>query len=277
MMPVQLLSLCKMKIEQAIRQIDTVPTPRAVIDIANICELFVTVPHNKFLKTVSMALCEASLRWLRSGLLDEIIMTRAEHTYHIALLVRLASAHEDYQNSDVEQLSYLCSAGACLRSEMPFLTLRTSVAQLKKSGVSSGLQLFFDPYESVAYDKRVLRCRSDEQDLRALCMILQLRELNEVDESWPPKVMPQVMLHAALKKNDVGTLAFLSLLGINILNIPDKLLSYARELITNDMEHRADLLPITDFYLDTSYAQTGLRVRNSLACCALFDGDFQYV
>jgi hypothetical protein len=277
MMPMQLLSLCSQRVEQTIEQIDAAPTTSSLLDIATVSELIVTLPGSAVLRGVSSSLRSAALRWLRSGLIEDIMMTRAEHSYHMALLVRLASVHDDYKLSDVQHLSYLCAAGACLRGEMPSLTLRTAVSHLARSGVSTGLTVFFEPNEALAYDKRVLRPRNDEQDFRALFMILQLRQLGEVDESWIPRVMPQAMLYHVVQKRDFGALATLALLNKHALSVSPELLRFACMLLAKSIEELDDLLPITSGQVDTIYAPTGLRVRNSLACCALLDGELDDV
>ncbi len=273
MKPAWLLSLCAKKIDELIAQFDAAPATHLLLDLAAVCELIVTFPTNRGLSRVAVPLRRAALGWLRSGLIEAILLTRAEHTYHMALLLRLATADDDYTAEDISHLAYLCANGACVRSEMPLLTLRTATAHLAACMAPVRASAAADLHEAKACDKRVLRSRNDEQDIQTISMILQLHALKHVDDSWIPQIMPQTMLYNALQQRDIGPLAVLALFHQHGVTAPAGLLKSARQLLLQDLVTRNDLLPAGDGQTDAPYALLGLQLRNSLACCALFDGE----
>ena len=288
MTPAQLLALSEERLVKLQLHLKDASDDRPLIQLGVVAEFLLAAPDayrssgSATLTRPRAILADAALRCLRGGLLERALKGRVEHLYVVSMLLRLATEASDYWVQDLVPVAELLAEGGIPAGEQPSLTLVLVRAHLRCAGLvveeraaAAGL--------GRSLDKRALRCRTDEHDVAAVLKFAQLHVMGRVIGALP-RVLPQLLLAHSILKQDMNWLAPLAWVGMRVFPrspASAALLAQAQVLLAVDLQARDDLLPLPqappDSELHTEYAQLaaeGLRLRSSLACCALLmNGD----
>lgn len=265
---------CLAHLDEIISEMDDIST-EALLDISAVAELVKSAPESVVLAASRARLRVAALRWLKAGVLAEIVFTKPEFTHSIALLVSLAREAPGFAAGADESIIRLISTGMIGRSELPTLSLEVAAmcyGQGSSSFQKSGRTL------SKLIDKRILRRRTDEYDIATLIMVGHLVSADPSLCGSSAQTFPQVLLLDALRQghhNYVAVLAFLN--RFVFVGTPPALLQCAREFLSAFRDSGGGLIPPPqEQYLYSEFLERsplGLQLRSTLACAAFLDED----
>ena len=277
MTPDRMLEASCDKLASRIADMDAAPSVDALFDISAVAELLLALPEEPAFMSANELLGTASLRWLRAGMLEGILMSHSEHSYHVSLLMRLAMAVGGVRSSDRTWISNVVGQYGILKVELPTLMLRAADLHFSHALGVAASALTRHVHNRISIDKRVLRCRTDEQDVSALCVVAQLFSADDIGQQELPGIMPHVMLLHSIRTCNLNWIAILALLKARIFCAPSPLLLHARTAIHAGMRLSQAILPQSSSEEAhneyTIRARQGLRIRSSLACVALLTGD----
>jgi hypothetical protein len=244
----------------------------ALLDVGAVAELVLAAPDVQALSGVRVSLARAALGWLKTGLLQEIIITKMEFCYIVALLVQLARIAPEFKSSDISQFAALVASGMIGRTEMPTLTMRVMASAFGQPTLQVTQGVGQRPDFLTIVDKRVLRRRTDEYDIATMLMVAQVIPV----EDSGPRIFPQVLLIDALRQqheNYVAVLAFINRFAFE--GAPPAVMEAARIFLLSAIKGADGLLSTPDeSYLYSEFLERsdlGLRLRSTLACIAFLE------
>jgi hypothetical protein len=269
------LLLCRAELERLIREFDSNPSRSAFYDIGAVAEVLVLSVEIPAAESLLQLVRDASARWLKSGLFEDLLIARAEFAYHIALLCYLAQDARSWNPVDMEVIRDLYNGRMIARSEMPLLRQRLITAYLAQCGLRtcSGQTDTRDLARSI--ERRVLRARCDEFDLQVLLMCAQLHQLKSNDVGELPRTYPQVLLVQAMRSENRNWAPVLTLLCSRFFDAPQALLHTALQFMQDFLPSPGQLLPPPPIgHLDSEYisrTERGLRLRSTIALALTVD------
>ena len=86
---------CETELARLIEEMENAPSRTALFDIGAAAEIVVLAPAGSHVEPLRNRLANAALRWMRSGLLEDLVVARVEFGYHVAMLAYLASEDPD--------------------------------------------------------------------------------------------------------------------------------------------------------------------------------------
>ncbi len=245
------------------------------MNVTAVVELMQTLPQHVGLRRLRGGVAAAALGWTRSGLLANLLVSRADYGYAVAMLLALASEAEGFECADVDELASLYAGRVIGFSELPILTLRAITFHLGTAGIAARRD--DDPIINIRnlIDKRVLRTRTDEYDVISLMMAGQLLSTSGADKSSWPCIFPQMLLTKAIRERDINWIAILAVLAQQLYGAPEPLMRASVHLLTGIAENE-DLLPMPSNKLLYSEfferSDVGLRLRSTLSCLIFLEG-----
>lgn len=275
----QATKACEDALQDRLNYIGERATTDALIDIGTVAELTNLVLDEPLFVTSRSIIAEATMGWLRTGLLEHIMMSAGHHLYHCTLLLVNAARVGVLTNQEITTVSTLTSHAMIGRSELPTLTMYAIASNLGQSGVTVELPRFPAAASRAAIDKRALRARSDENDIAALLMVCNLASDNALAAKDLPQLLPRIMLIQSLRAENANWIAILALLVRECFGAPQPVQAAALAWLTANIEPSEHLLPVpAATQLESEFferAPTGLRMRSTLAYCRLIEGTSQ--
>jgi hypothetical protein len=267
-MQMHLLKLCERELEELLREFDVAPGRIVFSDLGAAAEMLILADGIDAAKPMLRRLGMACASWLQSGLFEDLLMGRAELAYHVALMTCLART-SDISTADVEGVCRLIEGRLVARNEMPMLRQQLIKAYFSACRIEADYGPSAQRDLARIMDRRVLRPRSDEQDLLSLIMCAQLLQVNQREYTAAPRTFPLVMLVQAIRAGNANWIPPLALLCKRFFGIPRELAGAAdRTMHTLAAECRG-LLPCPSAdVLDSDYVQRnerGLRLRSTIA------------
>lgn len=269
------LLLCKAELERLIREFDSNPSRSAFYDIGAVAEVLVLCVEIPAAESLLQLLRDASARWLKSGLFEDLLIARAEFAYHIAMLCYLAQDARSWNPADMDVIRDLYNGRMITRSEMPLLRQRLIIAYLAQCGLQtySGQPESRDLERSI--NRRGLRARYDEFDLQVLLMCAQLLQLKGSEVQEVPRTYPQVLLVQAMRSENRNWAPVLTLLCSRFFEARESLLHAALQSMQDLIPSPGQLLPPPPTsHLDSEYisrTERGLRLRSTIALALTLD------
>jgi hypothetical protein len=267
-----LLELCRTTVLTRLNQLEATPAPDAFSDLGFVAETVLAAGDAPTLAPVAQPIATSVGAWVRSGLMQRILMANAEYHYHGAVLVHLAVKFQALPAAELAQFSQLVRGKSFGCAELSSLTLLATTAHLAAIGVVA------QPDRAVGWvkpliDKRVLRRRVDEHDVLALMQVVCLAQVGLLPDEAVPDVLPQVMLTQAAWARNVNWMATLALVVSRLGGGRDGLAWELRNLLATASVPVGTLLPLPETRgADNGFvlrAELGIRLRASLAYCAM--------
>lgn len=269
-------STCLTELARIIDEMETAPSRTAFFDLGAAAEIVVLSPAGSAAEPLRRLLAEAGARWLRSGLLEELVVTRVEFAYHAALLSYLARESQAWSHSDIETIRALADGRFIVRSEIPVMRQLLIHAYLSRSGVPVDVTSSYRTNLAKVIDKRVLRARPfDEFDLHTLVMCAQLVELQSYGAQPMPRIQPLSMLIETVRERNRNWAPVLAFLCTRFFGLPEMLRSGVVGALREFAPPEGDLLPPPPTgQTDSEHverSERGLRLRSTiaLALCSL--------
>lgn len=250
------------------------PSADGLMNVTAVVELAQTLPRHPGFLPLRRMLATAALEWTRSGLLANLLVSRSDYGYAVAMLLALASEANGFTPADVRDLADIYRGRVIGFSELPILTLRAIAMHLGTAGIAANDEGALPIDIGRLIDKRALRTRTDEYDVITLMMAGQLLGRTDADRSCWPSIFPRVLLAKALHDHDLNWVAVLALLAEHLYGAPKPMIATARALLTATAS--SGLLPMpakTVLYSEFfERSDVGLRLRSTIACLVLLQG-----
>ena len=265
----QLISTCREAIDGLIRDFETEPTRSGFSEIGSVAEVAIlgeAIPESA---TLVQLFSDTAARWLRSGVVEEFCVARADLSCQAALLAYMAQRGATFQTADMLLLKRLCDGRMIGRSEIPALNQRLLTAYFNRCGIDTDFGDAAGRDLSVIVDKRVLRPRSDEYDISASLICAQLLYLDPNSIAKRPWLYPQVLLAQAVRSLNLNWTPVLAFLCGRWFSLDDRLRAAAVDTMMRNLPAKGTLLPapkgtgIDDEYI--LRACRGLRIRSTIA------------
>ena len=261
---------CETELARLIEEMENAPSRTALFDIGAAAEIVVLAPAGSQVEPLRNRLANAALRWMRSGLLEDLVVARVEFAYHVAMLAYLARGASSASDSDIATIRGLCEGGLIGRNEIPFLRQMLIHAYLSRSGVSLEAPRFPRAGLANVMDKRVLRARPfDEFDLHALLMCAQLAQLRYGGVQSLPRTQPLILLIEAMRSGNSNWLPVLMFLCSHFFGLPEALRSSSVTMLRTYEPADGELLPSPPLgQTDSKHierTERGLRLRSTIA------------
>ena len=264
-----MLRLCHSEFQRLILELDSAPSRTAFFDVGAVAEILVLTNGIPEAEGLTRMLCDAAARWLKSGLLEDLLMARVEFAYHVALLTYLAQSVASVSPSDLEVIRNLSDGRLIARSEIPVLRQHLITAYLWACGIHTDFGKLGRRNLTQIIDRRVLRARSDEFDLLVLLMCAQLLQLDCSRGYQGPRTYPQVLLVQAMRAGNTNWLPILTLLCRRFFGFPGPLCGAAFKSMEESIPAPGQLLPAPPGnQIDSDYierTERGLRLRSTIA------------
>ncbi|WP_320181625.1 hypothetical protein [Qipengyuania profunda] len=215
----------------------------SLLDTGALAEFIICFEGEPQLVTYVTAIRNRSLDWLRSGLLENILVNSSEYEYAISLLHSLATRADGYEQQDSATISRLIASGIIGRTELP-LTWNAAVrAHFASTGVEvvSGRPTAREIANNL--DKRTLRRKTDSYDLNALITVAQLARLGLMSAAEMPRRFAHILLLHAVHKGYLNWLPVAALLGLEYYGVPTATIRHARQRIRELVGDDVALLP----------------------------------
>jgi hypothetical protein len=268
-MPV-LLSTCRAELARIIAEMELAPSRTAFFDLGAAAEIVVLAPAGSDAEPLRRLLAEAGARWLRSGLLEELVVTRVEFAYHVALLSYLARTFAGVTYSELDTIRSLVEGRLIVRSEIPVMRQLLIDAYLSRSGVAVDMTASYRTNLAKVIDKRVLRGRPfDEFDLYTLVMCAQLVQVQSYAAQLLPRIHPLSMLIETVRDRNRNWAPVLAFLCTQFFGLPAMLRSGVAGALRELAPPEGELLPppqtgVTDSQ-HVERSERGLRLRSTIA------------
>lgn len=216
----------------------------------------------------------AGLRWIESGLFEDVCFAEAQLMHHTMLLLHLAGTVPP------EVLQALSNQGMIARSEWPVLTQLCSATLLNQLGVHVPLPETETADFTAWIDKRCLRAQSSEYDLALLLTAAQLLQDEAVARSRPtltthaPRILPRVLLVQSLRAGNWNWASVLLFLCRRSFGLPVYLDEASREALRevpatlNHFDLPKDIHKQSDHF---SRSVRALRLRSAAALAMYMD------
>jgi len=264
-----MLRLCQAEFKCLIQELESAPSRTAFFDVGAVAEVLVLTNGIPEAEGLTRMLCDASARWLKSGLLEDLLMARVEFAYHVALLTYLAQSAASFSPSDVEVIRNLSEGRLVARSEIPVLRQHLIAAYFSGCGIHTEFGQLGRRNLTQIIDRRVLRARSDEFDLLVLLMCAQLLQLDRSRGYQGPRTYPQAQLVQAMRSGNTNWLPVLALLCSRFFGFPGHLCGAAFKSMEESIPAPGELLPAPPGnQIDSEYierTERGLRLRSTIA------------
>ncbi|HYK00235.1 MAG TPA: hypothetical protein VE974_00670 [Thermoanaerobaculia bacterium] len=270
LMTTPVLSTCYAQLARIIEEMEAAPSRTAFFDLGAAAEIVVLAPAGSDAESLRRLLAEAGARWLRSGLLEELVVTRVEFAYHVALLSYLARGSQAWSPSDMETIRTLAEGRLIVRSEIPVMRQLLINAYLSRSGVPVDVTASYRTNFAKVIDKRVLRARPyDEFDLHTLVMCAQLIQLQSHGGQLMPRVQPLAMLIETVRERNRNWAPVLAFLCTQFFGLPEMLRSGVAGALREIAPADGELLPPPPTgQTDSEHverSERGLRLRSTIA------------
>lgn len=268
-MPV-LTSACLTQVARIIQEMEAAPSRTAFFDLGAAAEIVALAPAGSEAEPLRGLLADAGARWLRSGLLEELAVTRVEFAYHVALLAYLARESQSRNAADLDTLRALADGRLIVRSEIPVMRQLLIHAYLTRSGVPVDMSSAYRSNLAKVIDKRVLRARPfDEFDLATLVMCAQLVQLQAYGAQLMPRIQPLSMLIEAVREGNRNWTPVLAFLCRRFFGLPEVLRSGVDGALRRYAPAEGELLPPPPAaQTDSTHverSERGLRLRSTIA------------
>jgi hypothetical protein len=270
LMTTPVLSTCHAELARIIDEMETAPSRTAFFDLGAAAEIVVLAPANSEAEPLRQLLAEAGARWLHSGLLEELVVTRVEFAYHVALLSYLALDSHVSNPSDIETIRTLSHGRFIVRSEIPVMRQLLINAYLLRSGVPVDATSSYRTNLAKVIDKRVLRARPfDEFDLHTLVMCAQLVQLEAYGAQLMPRIQPLTMLIETVRERNRNWAPVLTFLCTQFFGLPEALRAGVVGALRELAPPEGELLPPPPTgQTDSEHverSERGLRLRSTIA------------
>jgi hypothetical protein len=264
-----MLRFCQTEVQRLIQELESAPSRTAFFDVGAVAEVLVLTTGMPEAEAMTGVLGDAAAKWLKSGLLEDLLMARVEFAYHIALLSYLAQGAESWNPSDIEVIRSLSNGRLIARNEVPALRQHLITAYFSRCGIHTDLGRIGRRSLAQIIDRRVLRARSDEFDLLGLLMCAQLLQLECNAGYKGPRTYPQVQLVQALRAGNRNWLPVLTFLSWRFFACPEELCRAAFKSMQEFIPAEGQLLPSPPAnQIDSEYVERtdrGLRLRSTIA------------
>lgn len=264
-----ILRLCQAEFQHLIEELETAPSRTAFFDVGAVAEVLVLTTGILEAEALTRVLRDAAAKWLKSGLLEDLLMARAEFAYHIALLSYLARSAASWSPSDMEVIGDLSKGRLIARNEIPVLRQHLITAYFSRCGLQADFGQLGRRNLAQLVDRRALRARSDEFDLLVLLMCAQLLQLEHNPEYQGPRTYPQVLLGQAMRAGNTNWLPVLTFLCGRFFGLPEPLRRAAFNILQESIPPEGQLLPAPPAnQIDSEYierTERGLRLRSTIA------------
>lgn len=264
-----LLATCRKETARLLAEFEEAPSRSGLFDVGAVAEVVVLGNDIPQVAEVRQAVCDGAARWLRSGLLEDLCVSRVELMCHGALLCYLAQQSESFRPCEMTIMKRLCEGRIIGRSEMPVLTQQLVAAYLTNCGISADFGDLGHRDFSRMIDKRALRARSDEYDLIVLLMCAQLLHLGACPKDAGPTLYPRLLLTQAIRSQNANWLPVLTLLCDRFFQLDGGLREAALAAMLQNLPADGELLPAPQGVgVDNEFigrAGRGLRIRSTVA------------
>lgn len=274
MTPSDLADLCLARITDRLAEMDHAPRPEILMDISSVLEVLDVDDSSPLFARARALIAQSAVKWLRNGLLENASFAAGHYLYQCSLLAFVMARENVLREGDIDVLNSLLSNGLIGRSELPLLSLRLMMANFSAAGCSvPHLDLPLGDVRNDV-DKRTLRTRTDEYDIAVLLMLGRLVREEKLGDAHRPTLLPQVMLVQAMRSENTNWIPVLALLCARNFPSSRHLQEAANSRMSDLLQHQEGLLPLpNEEALENEYvarAPDGLRIRSTLACCAMF-------
>lgn len=266
-----LLQQCSIKLQAFITEFEQSPLEEAFYNIGAVAEVIVTDIDNQYLDEITRLLSQASYRWLKSGLLDDILFAKMEYGYHGAILCLFASKAPQFNLGDLNTINSLIANGMLLRNESPILTQFTVEQHFISAGINLPPPSLGQRQLSKMINKRLLRSRTDEYDLAILCMLVQTKHHLDSNEVAQCVNFANALLVQAIRNNDQNRVAYLSFIYSRLSILPDWLLMSSLSAFKNSQLDMSNFPAPVSNQIDSIFiqrAKKGMQLRSAI-CYAL--------
>lgn len=262
-----IVKLCEAQLQRLIGELERSPSRTAFFDIGTVAEVLILAAGSYATQGLIEMLSDAADGWLKSGLMEELGVARAEFAYHIALLCYMAQSSAFWIPSDMEGIAGLANGRLIARNEIPVLRQHLLTAYFSGCGVQADFGQLGRRDLVKIVDRRVLRARSDEFDLLVLIMCAQLLQFDGARQK--PRVYPQVMLGQAIRSKNTNWIPVLTLLCQRFFGLPEPLHRTALKVMQESIPAEGELLTAPPGHqIDSEYlerTEKGLRLRSTIA------------
>jgi hypothetical protein len=274
MTPADMKALCAASIDRLLADFESQPDPKGFFDLGAAAEMLVLCGGIPSTKPLRDRLSTAALGWVRREFLDDAMFAKAEYLYHSSLFCYLASQAVGFEPEDLSHPRRILQSGLAGRNELPVITLQLVSTCLAAAGIELGSNGAGTRNLRLVIDRRVLRPRTDEYDVLTLTMVAQIFKLGGLPSEQLPRLFPQALLVQALRQGHTNWIAPLTLLCGAVYGMPDWLREGATSALASSLANASGLVPPPEGRLaENDYvqrAETGLRIRSSIALFALF-------
>lgn len=275
MTPAALVGLCHEHMSRRLAEMDDAPEASILLEAAAVAEILAIAVNRPSLRAMQELMSRVTCRWLQCGLLEHALMSGAQNLYPVSLLIQFATKDPAFRHQDLAVTRALVEAGIVGRTELPILTLALVAALLRYGDVDFNVPVYSLRGAQGTFDKRVMRARTDEYDVSTLLMVAQLAIASEAEAGDLPVVLPQIMLVQAMRAGHANWLAVLSLLHETVFAVSEPVRAAGRAAVGDLVASLDDLVPLPPIAaLQNDYVERvplGLRLRSSIACCAVLD------
>ena len=267
---VPVLSRCHSELARIIGEMEAAPSRTAFLDLGAAAEIVVLAPPGSEAEPLRRLLAEAGARWLRSGLLEELVVTRVEFAYHVALLSYFARATQMVSHAELDTIRALAEGRLIVRSEIPVMRQLLINAYLSRSGVSVDMTSSYRANLAKVIDKRVVRARPfDEFDLHTLVMCAQLVQLGSYGAQPLPSIHPLSMLIETVRDGNRNWAPVLAFLCTQFFGLPEMMRRAVVDALRDFAPQEGELLPPPPTsQTDSEHverSERGLRLRSTIA------------
>lgn len=261
----------EIQLQALILEFEQSPLEEAFYNIGAVAEVAITDIDNQQLQGIVKQLVDSTFRWLKTGLLEDILFSKMEYGYHAAIMCVFASKAPQFRADDLKTIETLITQGMLLRSESPVLTQFTVEQHFITAGIKLTSPSLGKRQLGKMINKRLLRSRTDEYDLAILCMLAQVKfnlDGNDVAECG---YFAKALLVQAIRNKDHNRIAYLSFMCSKLSKLPHWLLTGATTAFnTSQFDINNFPAPISN-QIDSMFiqrAKKGMQLRSAI-CYAL--------
>jgi hypothetical protein len=262
------------EIEAVLTEFPSQFNARSFHEISLLCEFVCAAPKIAELTAFREILARYSLIWVRTGIVENALISAADWVFGLSLIVRLATEAPDFQINDIAVIKHLYESGMIGRSEMSAALTYAMASHLERAGIAFPYPSSAPATIQAAVEKRLLRARTDIADVGAIMCYLHLHNNDKSNFTLRyPGFLEVIYLHSKLH----GSISLVSILGLFSLHCSNKSGFIAADVRGSALEwiaHNPDMLfpepPLQpgneEFLRNTA---KGWRIASSVAAAAL--------